>query len=82
MFRDEDWARIDELFDAALDLPTEARSRWLTSVCESEPDLRVHVERLLEFADSDDDRLEPNEIAGDFVRELVSRLQARNLVGD
>lgn len=79
---DDFWARADELFDAALDLPPEARSRWLGAVCKSEPDLRAKVEQLLELSESDDERLRPNRIAGELVRELVSRLQSRDLDRD
>ena len=82
MLRDEDWDRIDEVFDAVLDLPPEARMRWLDAVCESEPDLRAQVEKLLEFTDTEDDRLRPNLIAAELVRELVSRFQARDILGE
>lgn len=80
MLRSEDWERIDELFDAALDLPPESRKRWLDAVCESEPDLREQVGILLEFTDSEDERLSPNPVAAELVRELVSRLQARGIL--
>jgi hypothetical protein len=80
MLRDQDWERIDELFDAALDLPPEARARWLEAVGESEPVLKVQVEKLLEFTDTEDDRLEPNQAAAELVRELVSRFQPRDIL--
>lgn len=76
MLRDEDWGRIDELFDAALDLPDAARARWLDAVCEREPELRARVERLLELAKSEDDRLRPNPAAADLVRALANHLQS------
>lgn len=75
MLRDEDWERIDELFDAALDLPTAARARWLDAVCEGQPELRARVERLLELSDTDDERLRPNLASAALVRELLNRLQ-------
>lgn len=77
---DDFWARADELFDAALDLPSEARARWLEQVCATEPDLRVQVEQLLELSDSEDERLQPNQAAATLVRELVSRLQSRDIL--
>ena len=79
---DDFWAKADELFDAALDLPPDARGRWLDAVCKSEPDLRAKVEQLLEFSDVEDERLRPNRIAGELVRELVSRLQSRDILGE
>lgn len=75
MLRDEDWERIDELFDAALDLPTAARGRWLDAVCEGQPELRARVERLLELSDTDDERFRPNLASAELVRELLNRLQ-------
>jgi non-ribosomal peptide synthetase component F len=78
MYDDEFWARADELFDAALDLPSESRARWLDAVCASEPDLRAKVEQLLELSESEDERLRPNRIAAEIVRELVSRFQSRD----
>ena len=42
-----DWHEADRLFDAALELPAEERARWLDEHC-PDPELRRHVERLLE----------------------------------
>ena len=81
MIDDDFWARADELFDAALDLPPEARARWLDAVCKSEPDLKAQVHQLLELSDTEDERLRPNRVAADLVRELVSRLQTRDILG-
>ena len=78
---DDFWARADELFDAALDLPRDARTRFLEEVCRTEPDLRAQVERLLDFTDGEDERLRPNQAAATLVRELVSRLQSRDILG-
>ena len=80
MAKDDFWARADELFDAALDLPPEQRQQWLDAVCASEPDLRTKVEQLLELSGTEDPRLRPNEIAGELVRELVSRFQSRDIL--
>ena len=80
MYDDEFWARADELFDAALDLPPASRARWLDAVCEAEPDLRAKVAQLLELSESDDERLRPNRAAAELVRELVNRFQARGIL--
>ena len=56
------WERIDELFDAALDLPHEARARWLDAVCADDPAARRQVERLLALTETDDPRLDPKTI--------------------
>jgi eukaryotic-like serine/threonine-protein kinase len=42
------WERAKDIFDAALDLPLEARSSYLESACESDPILRTEVEQLLD----------------------------------
>ena len=42
-----DWKRIDELFDACLDLDEDARRRLLDDHCGEEPALRRQVEALL-----------------------------------
>lgn len=56
------WERIDELFDAALDLPDEARARWLDAVCANEPEVREQVERLLALTETDEPRLDPRTV--------------------
>jgi len=76
MLRDEDWERIDELFEAALELPATARGRWLDAVCEGEPALRRRVERLLELSDTEDERFRPNPASAELIRELINRLQS------
>ena len=43
-------ARVDEIFDRALDVPTNERSTFLDQACDNE-DLRARVERLLAFSD-------------------------------
>jgi serine/threonine-protein kinase len=42
--------RVDALFDAALDLPPEARAAWLDERCAGEPNLRAEVDALLDLA--------------------------------
>jgi tetratricopeptide (TPR) repeat protein len=51
----QEWRRIDELFDRALDLPAASRSAFLDLSCGTDSNLRAAVERLLrahERADS------------------------------
>jgi hypothetical protein len=55
----QDWSRIDELFDAALDLPPEDRSRWLDAACNGNGELRARVEELLSLTDRQDDLMVP-----------------------
>ncbi|MEM7585053.1 MAG: serine/threonine-protein kinase [Acidobacteriota bacterium] len=42
------WQRIDELFDAAVDLPEDQQSDFLEQACGSQPELQSQLERLLE----------------------------------
>ncbi|MDX1548849.1 MAG: hypothetical protein R3247_17755, partial [Rhodothermales bacterium] len=44
----EGWARIQALFDAALDRAPETRSAFLDAACAGEADLRREVESLLD----------------------------------
>jgi serine/threonine protein kinase/tetratricopeptide (TPR) repeat protein len=41
------WARVAELFDAALERPDQERSGWLAEACTGDPSLREEVESLL-----------------------------------
>ena len=43
--------RMEELFDAAVDLPPERRHRFLQEACGTDTELLLHVERLLRHAD-------------------------------
>lgn len=49
----EDWARLQEIFDAATTLSSEERPAYLDSVCGESPGLRSCVESLLLSADAD-----------------------------
>jgi len=52
--------RIDQLFEAALDLEGGERAAWLERECAGDAALRAEVERLLALADTEvDDVLEP-----------------------
>jgi serine/threonine protein kinase len=52
---DHDLHRVEELFQAAADLPAEGRASFLDEQCDGDLELRRHIERLL--AQLDDDRL-------------------------
>ncbi|MGH9802966.1 MAG: protein kinase domain-containing protein, partial [Blastocatellia bacterium] len=43
----ENWKKIDELLDAALDLPSERHAAFLDEVCEGDEELRRELESLL-----------------------------------
>ncbi len=43
----EQWKKIDELLDAALDLPPERHSAFLDEACDGDADLRRELESLL-----------------------------------
>jgi serine/threonine-protein kinase len=40
-------SRVDELFEAALDVPASRRAAWLDAVCDGDSALRAEIERLL-----------------------------------
>jgi len=50
----ERWSRIEELFQAAADLPRDNRARFLDQHCSDDPDLREEVESLLAADESPD----------------------------
>jgi serine/threonine-protein kinase len=72
----ERFARVDELFDAALDRPVQERSAWLRDVCASDPDLRVEVEALLKLAESDDALVDSGALQGPIWEDLARELQS------
>ncbi len=45
--RTDRWKRVESLFNAAMDLPADARSAYLQSACADDADLRAEVEALL-----------------------------------
>ena len=42
------WREIDEVFQAAIDLPPERRASFLTQRCENDPELLAEVTKLLD----------------------------------
>ncbi|MEW5918709.1 MAG: serine/threonine-protein kinase, partial [Gemmatimonadota bacterium] len=49
----ERWQRIEGILDEVLELPREARAKFLTQACEGDGQLRAEVERLLLSADGE-----------------------------
>ncbi len=47
------WARLSSLFDAALELPREARAAYAATECADDPAMRRELERMLDAADTD-----------------------------
>jgi eukaryotic-like serine/threonine-protein kinase len=41
------WKRINELFDAAIELPSEQRTAFLIKRCDGDENLKLEVEKLL-----------------------------------
>ncbi len=54
----KDWARIEEIFQAAFDLSVEQRAAYLESACPKDPSLRAEVETLFAALDKHSDFLE------------------------
>jgi hypothetical protein len=46
-FAPDRWRRIEELFDAAIDLPAAERAGFLRQSCGADEDLRLEIESLL-----------------------------------
>ncbi len=47
------WERLSALFDAALELPREARAAYVAAQCADDPVLREELERMLDAAETD-----------------------------
>ncbi len=61
-----DWAQVNALLDAALDLPTDARSAYLDHACAGAPALREEVAHLLRCCDAPEAFLDtPAQVLGD-----------------
>jgi serine/threonine-protein kinase len=59
----ETWRRVDEILDVVLERPADERAAYLDDACADEPELRSHVEALLEADES----------AGEFLEESADR---------
>lgn len=69
------WKRIDEFFDAALELEPDKRSSFLEQNCAGDEELRKEVEELLAFDEKAHDFIESPAYLG--AQELLSRPVAR-----
>ena len=73
------WERLEALFDAAADLPTDEREAYLLEACGEDAALRRQVESLLIANDSASGAFEG--IVGDAARAVASGLEAGQRVG-
>lgn len=60
----ENWARIEDLFQAALALPKQERAAYLLAKCPDNEELRSEVQQLLDSDDSQAGFLEGSPLAG------------------
>src|SRR5688572_5475923 len=66
----EHWQRIEQLLDAALDLPAEQRDAFLREACSADDELRAEVAGLLEGCEGPG--VLPDQPAAEFVAGIVS----------
>lgn len=73
----EEWAVLDGLLDAALDRPPAERPRFLREACGEDHEKLKRLERLLAWAEQEDDRLTPSRaLAGPLLAEIAGGLAA------
>ena len=65
-----DWAALEAILDAALELPPDKRAAFLDKECGGQPSLRREIEELLEACESDHGFLETP--AGAFAASLIA----------
>jgi serine/threonine-protein kinase len=76
----DDWARLDELLDAALEQPPESRDRFLDEACAGEPEKRARLGELLKHAEDGDERLQPGGgLRGRAWQEIGEEMETRTL---
>jgi len=83
----DEWAKIEKLFDLAIELHGEERAAWLAEVCAGQPERRESLERLLRrFEEPSQDVREDSPLfaPGQLVagRFLVTELIARGGMGE
>jgi serine/threonine protein kinase len=66
------WRRLDELFAAAVDLPTAERRAFVTWTCADDPDLRLRLEELLD-ADPDSEGFLARAVAAGLAADREAR---------
>jgi tRNA A-37 threonylcarbamoyl transferase component Bud32 len=69
-----DWKQVEQLLDAALDLPSEQRAALLDSACAADAELRAEIERLLRACEESEDFLDhpAQEFAAPILAKLAS----------
>jgi eukaryotic-like serine/threonine-protein kinase len=73
----EEWVALDGLLDAALDRSPAERTRFLREACGEDHEKRKRLERLVAWAEQEDDRLTPSRaLAGPLIEELAGGLAA------
>ncbi|HEY6554376.1 MAG TPA: hypothetical protein VI669_13545, partial [Vicinamibacteria bacterium] len=75
----DDWARLDELLDSALDLAPAERARFLDEACGENADLRARVAKLLRLAEDPEGGLQPGDaLRGPGFEELAREMEAES----
>jgi Tol biopolymer transport system component len=69
----DDWARLDELLDSALDRAPGERAGFLDEACGTNADLRARVGKLLRLAEDPDGGLQPGDALRDPAFEELAR---------
>ena len=86
MINREQFSRVDELFDAALDKPPEERASFLAEACAGDAPLREEVQELLELSAKEDALFPSGAMKGpiweDVARELQGGDDASIVFGD
>jgi serine/threonine protein kinase len=69
----DDWVRVDELLDAALDRPANDRPRFVDEACRGDAQLRARVLELVRLAEEDEGGLQPGDALRDPAFEELAR---------
>jgi len=86
----ERWKRVAEIYDSVIEAPPAARGAMLDEACQSDEDLRLEVESLLEAREAAGDFLSPDELHRHIrdlsrpevaVGDMLGRYQILSVVG-
>jgi serine/threonine protein kinase/Tol biopolymer transport system component len=76
----DDWARLDELLDAALQLPEAERGRFLDESCGDDREKRARLAELLRLSEDGDEQMQPGGgLRGDVWEEIVEEMETESL---
>src|SRR5882762_6493771 len=78
----DEWRRVDELFQAALERATAERGPFLDRACEGEPRLRAEVEKMLAYEEKAENFIDSAEVPAEFAHGSSSIDEGRFLPGD